>query len=76
MVRSIEGIFRDGKIELLEAPPQVNVTRVIVTFLNSDGSVDLTTRGISPDQAADLRGRLGTFTEDWNRPDMDAYDAL
>ena len=32
--------------------------------------------GIDETQAADLRTRLSTFEEDWNRPEMDAYDAL
>ena len=32
--------------------------------------------GIDEAQAADLRVRLSTFAEDWNRPEMDAYDAL
>ena len=32
--------------------------------------------GIGEAQAADLRARLRTFEEDWNRPDMDVYDAL
>ena len=31
---------------------------------------------MNPDQAADLRHRLTAFAEDWQRPEMDAYDAL
>ena len=27
-------------------------------------------------KAADLRGRLHSFAGDWDRPDMDVYDAL
>ena len=38
--------------------------------------IDLSQRGVSQAQAADLRNRLDTFAEDWNRPEMDAYDAL
>jgi len=41
MLKSVEGIFRDGKIELLEPPPQIEEGRVVVTFnpsiLWSDG---------------------------------------
>lgn len=37
-------------------------------------AVDLRTRGIGEAQAADLRSRLSTFAEDWNRPEMDIYD--
>jgi hypothetical protein len=35
--------------------------------------VDLRARGITREQAADLRARLATF-EDWNDPEMDIYD--
>ena len=37
-------------------------------------AVDLRTRGIGGAQAADLRSRLSTFAEDWNRPEMAIYD--
>lgn len=37
-------------------------------------AVDLQTRGIGGAQAADLRSRLSTFAEDWNRPEMAIYD--
>jgi hypothetical protein len=74
MLKTVEGIYRDGKIELLETPNGVDGVRVIVTFL--PGPVDLAARGIDEAQAADLRGRLKTFAEDWDRPEMDAYDAL
>ena len=74
MLNSIEGIYRKGKVELVEVPSNINDdTRVIVTFLKS-GSIDLRKRGIDEAQAADLRGRLSTFAEDWNSPEMDIYD--
>ena len=38
--------------------------------------IDLASRGMTPEQAADLRNRLAAFAEDWERPEMDAYDAL
>jgi hypothetical protein len=47
---------------------------VIVTFLGGE-TIDLAERGIDPAQAADLRHRLQTFAEDWDRPEMDVYDA-
>jgi hypothetical protein len=75
MMQTIEGIYRNGKIELSETPEDVQEARVIVTFL-TDNSVDLEKRGIEPAQAADLRARLSSFAEDWNRPEMSAYDAL
>jgi hypothetical protein len=76
MVKSVEGIFRNGKVELLEPPPTMTDAKVIVTFLSKDGNIDLDSRGVSAQRAADLRARLGTFAEDWDRPDMDVYDAL
>lgn len=75
MLKSIEGVYRDGKIELLEAPDDVIESRVIVTFLPA-GSVDLRKRGIDEKQAAELRARLQAFAEDWESPMIEAYDAL
>ncbi|GJQ57554.1 MAG: hypothetical protein SCALA701_03550 [Candidatus Scalindua sp.] len=55
MLNAIEGIYRNGKIELTEIPKDVNdETRVIVTFLKSK-QIDLYKRGIDEKQAADLR---------------------
>lgn len=74
MLKSVEGIFRQGRVEFLDPiPPQQEGARVVVTFL-SGGSVDLPDRGIDQRQAADLRARLATFSEDWSRPEMDVYD--
>jgi hypothetical protein len=73
MMKSIEGVFRNGKIELLEPPPQVSESRVVVTFMPS-ADVELRDRGIDAAQAADLRARLHTFSTDWERPEMDVYD--
>ena len=73
MLKSVEGVYRDGRVELLETPDDIDGARVIMTFL--PGSVDLCTRGIDEAQAADLRGRLKAFAEDWDRPEMDRYDA-
>jgi hypothetical protein len=38
------------------------------------GHIDLQARSIDEAQAADLRARLATFTEEWNNPEMDVYD--
>jgi hypothetical protein len=75
MLRSFEGVFRNGRVELQESPPSDLEGKVIVTFL-SIGSVDLAERGIDEAQAADLRQRLKTFAADWDRPEMDVYDAV
>lgn len=39
-------------------------------------AIDLQSRGINREQAANLRARLQSFAEDWNSPEMDVYDAL
>jgi hypothetical protein len=72
-LKTIEGIYRHGRIEFLESPPANLEGKVIVTFL-SGGAVDLAARGIDEHQAADMRHRLTTFADDWDRPEMDAYD--
>jgi len=74
MFKSIEGIYRNGKIELVQVPTDVrDETRVIVTFLEPR-TIDLRERGIDEARAADLRARLATFAEDWDSPEMDIYD--
>lgn len=74
MLNSVEGVYRDGKVELLEPPPPNTTGRVLVTFL-SPAAINLEARGINTRQAADLRRRLAAFAEDWDRPEMDVYDA-
>jgi hypothetical protein len=76
MLKSVEGIFRNGKVELLEPAPSDGEGRVLVTFLENGGPVKLSDRGIDQKQAADLRRRLGTIAQDWDRPEMDVYDEM
>ena len=59
MLTSVEGVYRDGKVELLQVPANVQQARVIVTFLSADGPIDLSARGISEEGAAELRWRFG-----------------
>lgn len=75
MLKSVQGVYREGKVELLEPAPEGVAGRVIVTFLSDATAVDLPQRGIDRQQAADLRRRLSAFAEDWQRPEMDVYDA-
>jgi hypothetical protein len=72
--KTVEGIYRDGKVELSETPSDIDEARVIVTFL-PEGAINLCERGLDEAQAASLRTRLRTF-EDWELPEMGAYDAL
>ena len=76
MVKSVEGVYRDGKVELLEPIAEAEGSRVIVTWVQPVASIDLREREIEESQAADLRRRLASFREDWDRPEMNAYDEL
>ena len=76
MVKSVEGVYRNGKVELLEPLAEAEGSRVVVTWVHSAEPVDLGERGIDESQAADLRHRLAAFAEDWDRPEMAAYDEL
>lgn len=40
------------------------------------GKVNLAERGISEAEAAAQRNAFATFSEDWDSPEMDAYDKL
>ena len=68
MVKSVEGIYRNGKIELLESLAEAEGSRVVVTWVHPAEPVDLGERGIDESQAADLRHRLAPFAEDWDPP--------
>lgn len=75
MLRTIEGVFRDGKVELSEPTPVEEGARVLVTVLEQ-GPVDLASVGVTEEAAAELRWRLQSVAEDWERPEMAVYDAL
>jgi hypothetical protein len=74
MLKCVEGIYRNGEVELLEAPPNVTEARVIVAFL--EPSPGATRPALSREELAELRGKLAAWEEDWNAPGMVAYDAL
>ncbi len=74
MLKSVEGIYRQGKVELTEPPTDVkDNTRVIVTFLDSS-AINLEKHGINQAEAEELRSRLAAFAEEWESPEMDVYD--
>ena len=71
---TIAGTYRDGRIELAEQPQNVTgEARVLVTFLDP-GQIELAGRGIGPAEADELRSRLATFADEWDSPEMSAYD--
>ncbi len=76
MVKSVEGVYRHGKVELIEPLPEAEGSRVIVTWVQPGRSIDIRETNIDEAQAADLRGRLKCFAEDWDSPEMNIYDEL
>lgn len=74
MLNSVTGTYINGQIKLNECPPNIQEgTEVIVTFISDDG-IDLSSQGISQEDAQKLRNNLTTFADDWNSPDMSIYD--
>ncbi len=64
----LEGIVHDGVIvpDVAEALPEG--TRVRIT------PVCPAEPSFTPEEIADLRGKLEAWEEDWNAPGMEAYD--
>ena len=61
---------------MIEPLEEAEGARVIVTLVRPQAPVDLAERGINREQATGLRCRLAAFAEDWDRPEMSAYDDL
>ncbi|NDY74113.1 hypothetical protein DO021_12770 [Desulfobacter hydrogenophilus] len=79
MMQTVRGIYKDGRVEFINSPPaDVDQIPVLITFLVDEHGqeVDLQKQGIGPENAMDLRNRLKCFADDWERPEMDAYDKL
>ena len=70
---SVEGTYRNGRIELRLPINIEDETRVIVTFIDSN-DIELSDCGIDRLQAEALRANLATFADDWNSPEMSIYD--
>ena len=51
MVTSVEGIYRDGKVELSETPQGVEEGAAVVVTFRSAGPIDLQARGIGQAEA-------------------------
>ena len=59
-----------SRIDLLQA----ELDTLLRPRANEQGPIDLRASGIETSQAADLRARLRTFAEDWERPEAAVYD--
>ena len=68
MLKSVEGVYRDGRIELTELPGDVrDETRVIVTFLLAEEA-----QGIEPQGWAELG--MSRLEQEWDNPEDAVYD--
>jgi hypothetical protein len=73
-VTTIKGIYRAGRVELSQASLDIpEGTPVLVTFLEIT-PIDLRARGIGQSKARLLREQLASFAEEWESPEMAAYD--
>lgn len=77
MLKTVRGHYKNGEIALYEKP-QVKESDIIITFLNSEdtGLIDLQARGITKEQAQDLKNRLRSFEEDRDAEGMELYDGI
>jgi hypothetical protein len=74
MLTSVEGVYRNGHVELTENPNNMpEGTFVIVTFVRTN-DIDLASQGLDQEQAEALRASLATFSDDWDSPEMSIYD--
>jgi hypothetical protein len=74
---SILDQIKPDTAEMIAAEAQargVSVDECLKSLLSQPNGSDLRACGIDENQAADLRARLKTFAEDWNRPEADIYD--
>ncbi len=69
---TVEGVYNDGKIELLEPVSAPTKSKVLITFLEN-ADIHLSTLGIDREEAAELRNKFASF-EDWNDAALDIYN--
>jgi len=62
-----------SEIPKLSQADRREIMRRILEVEGKNG-VDLRARGVDENHASELRARLKTFAEDWERPEADIYD--
>jgi uncharacterized protein (DUF3084 family) len=63
-----------NELPKLTASERLAVQKKLAELASENSAVALHDRGINEAQAADLRSRLKTFAEDWERPEAAIYD--
>jgi len=61
MMQTVKGIYRDGKIELLESPSDVSESEVLVTFVRVSEEAAQTADGLDFSDKKTKMMRLGMF---------------
>jgi hypothetical protein len=78
-INGIRGLSEEQRRRALQLKAQIEAMESELQAIlrapeNQQGTVVLRTRSIDETQAADLRARLRTFSEDWDRPETAIYD--
>jgi hypothetical protein len=73
MLKTVSGVFKSGVVQLGESASDLPEGPVLVTFLET-GTGNPGAPALTPEQVAELRGKLAAWEEDWNAPGMEAYD--
>lgn len=78
-INAIKGLSEERRRRALHLKAQIETMESELQAIlrepeTQPGAVDLRGRGIDQTQAADLRARLRTFSEDWDRPETAIYD--
>ena len=77
MLKTVRGRYKNGTVELFEKP-EISESNVIITFIDQEETekIDLPARGITKEEARNLRNRLLSFEDDWNAEGMELYDKI
>jgi hypothetical protein len=63
-----------AELPKLSSVERLAVQKKLAEIASENSAIALHDRGIDEVQAADLRSRLKTFAEDWERPEASIYD--
>ena len=75
MLKSVEGVYRDGKIELTETPGGCTGRNAGHCDISGDISYRPASAWHQRDTGRQNSGaQLGTFAEEWDSPEMEPYD--
>ena len=77
-INAIRGLSEEQRARALQLKAQIETLEAELQAIlrggaTQPGALDLRARGIGQTQAADLRARLKTFSEDWDRPETAIY---